>query len=180
MQVYCPREDIHEANATVEDQVFATFSAPESQYSLGGLSRAHDRQPLPIPGSCLPTALNPLGGLPSSPENVVGQRNRSARVVRLDVDGGDLAVLNHDCVALGPLAAKDDGGVAKAHVHGLGEGAGRVGQEADLSMAVSPCPKREGRLKRVVSGLGVELTPVCCAGSRLSPQAFMLFGGSFG
>lgn len=58
---------------------------------------------------------------------LLSQRNRSARVIGLDVNRGDLSIPDDDGVPLGPLAAEDGRRVAEAHVHGLGESACGVG-----------------------------------------------------
>lgn len=45
--------------------------------------------------------------------------------------GHDVAVLDHERVALAPGAA-EDGGPVEVELQGLGEGRGRVAEEADL------------------------------------------------
>lgn len=63
-------------------------------------------------------------------ENLIGQRHTRARVIRLDVERFDLAILNDDGVALGSVAS-EDGGSVEGKVQGLCESSGGIGEETD-------------------------------------------------
>lgn len=64
-------------------------------------------------------------------EDVFSKRHAGARVVGLDGNRLDPALLDHDGIALGPLPA-EDGRAVKGHVEHLGELARGVREEADL------------------------------------------------
>lgn len=69
-------------------------------------------------------------------KDLLSNRDLNARVVRLDIDGGNLSVLDHKGVTLRPVTA-EDGLVLEVHVNGLGELTGRVGKETELHVVSS-------------------------------------------
>jgi len=100
-------------------------------------------------------------------QHMLRQRHRCARVVRLDVDRGDLAILDQERITLGTVATKDCAAV-KGQIERSGELSGGISEETDLLGSLVSSRSRE---KRCIFQV---LTPDSPAGSSVSPHAFIL------
>lgn len=83
----------------------------------------------------------------------------SARVVRLNKGGSDLAILDLESIALASGASKESSSFVKSHVQSLGELSSGVGNEANLVNG-----QHDDDLA-VVCAVANGLTPDCSTGS---------------